>query len=113
MADPAGARGEGATRPRDTGAWGQQGSLGSSGEAMADSETGFPPRPDDSLGWDEWIGAGGPAPTIESGVRRGSDGAPGRLGMGWADALRLAGNAVVPIQVANAFVVLSNRLANQ
>ena len=73
---------------------------------------GFPPGPADSDGWREWIAAGGPAPTIESGIRRGSDGAPSGLEFA-NDRLRCLGNAVVPLQAAASVGELVRRLNGQ
>jgi DNA (cytosine-5)-methyltransferase 1 len=69
----------------------------------------WPPGPSDSDGWREWLDAGGPAPTLESELRRGSDGTP--AGLEFAnDRLRCLGNAVVPLQAAAAIGELARRL---
>ena len=62
---------------------------------------GFPPRPEDEMGWVLWRGSGGPQPA----VRRGPNGRP----EGLADALHLGGNGLVPQVAAEAFRQLLNR----
>lgn len=61
---------------------------------------GFPPRPDDTDGWADWIAEGGPEPS----VRRDADGLASRL-----DRLHTIGNGVVPLVAAAAFVRLARR----
>lgn len=73
---------------------------------------GFPPGPTDSDGWREWLDAGGPAPTLESRLRGGTDGPP--TGLEFAnDRLRCLGNAVVPLQAAAAVGELARRMNGQ
>lgn len=62
----------------------------------------FPPRPDDTDGWADYIATGGPEP----GVRRGTDGPPAWL----ADALHLGGNGLVPQCAREAWNQLTERL---
>jgi len=70
----------------------------------------WPPGPADSDGWREWLAAGGPAPTLESELRRGSDGTP--TGLEFAnDRLRCLGNSVVALQAAAAVGELARRLS--
>ena len=64
--------------------------------------TGFPPRPDDRHGWEQWITESGPQPSI----RRSTDGPP----LGLADALHLGGNGLVPQCATEAFRQLCNRI---
>lgn len=70
-------------------------------QAGTPSGRGFPPGPDDELGWVLWQESGGPQPA----VRRGPDGRPAGL----ADALHLGGNGLVPQVAAEAFKQLLNR----
>ena len=61
----------------------------------------WPPRDDDLDGWREWLGAGGPEPSL----RRRVDGNPPSL----ADPLHLAGEGLVPIVAASALAALAAR----
>jgi DNA (cytosine-5)-methyltransferase 1 len=61
----------------------------------------FPPGRNDREGWAAYVGAGGPEPAI----RRGADGSAGRN-----DRLFSAGNGVVPLAAAYAFITLADRL---
>jgi DNA (cytosine-5)-methyltransferase 1 len=61
----------------------------------------FPPPPDDIDGWERWIAASGPEPSL----RRGADGRP----VGLADALHLGGNGLVPRVAAAALRQLLER----
>lgn len=76
-------------------------SLGRGAGSVPDGHR-FPPRPDDSAGWAEWIRCGGPQPS----VCRGADGATEWL----ADALHLGGNGLVPQAAREAWRQLVNRL---
>ena len=71
--------------------------VGSAGRARPDT---FPPAPDDADGWERWISADGPNPSI----RRDADGAAYRV-----DRLRALGNSAVPQCVAAAYCELSER----
>ena len=68
----------------------------------ADGPRGWPPGPDDTDGWREWIAQGGPQPA----VRRNAHGLSNRM-----DRLRCLGNAVVPAQAELALRVLLERAA--
>jgi DNA (cytosine-5)-methyltransferase 1 len=73
-----------------------------SGAALAGTVgRGFPPPPDDTDGWRDWIAEGGPQPS----VRRGAHGRP----VGLADALHLGGNGLVPRVAAVALRQLAGR----
>lgn len=76
-----------------------------SGDERTTRQTGlpsFPPAPGDREGWQRYLEA---FPDLEPSVRRGSDGLSGRV-----DRLRALGNAVVAVQAAAAFTILSRRL---
>lgn len=61
----------------------------------------WPPHPDDHDGWERWIAAGGPEPS----VRRRADGRP----VGLAESLHLGGNGLVPRVAAEALAQLAAR----
>ena len=73
-----------------------------------DRRLGWPPRPGDEDGWRRWLAAGGPAPAVEPGIRRGAHGLSGGL-VGRVDRLRAIGNAVVPAQAEYAVRALLER----
>lgn len=53
----------------------------------------WPPGPGDLAGWEDWLAAGGPPPS----VRRGADGLPcGMARREWERQLKATGNAIVP-----------------
>lgn len=62
----------------------------------------YPPRPDDTDGWVDYIAQGGPEP----GIRRSPNGPPAWL----ADALHLGGNGLVPQCARTAWDHLTERL---
>ena len=62
----------------------------------------WPPGRDDTAGWERWLAAGGPEPSL----RRVTDGPP----VGMADALHLGGNGLVPLVAAHALAQLATRL---
>lgn len=62
----------------------------------------WPPRPDDSDGWDRWREQSGPEPSI----CRSTDGRP----VGLAESLHLGGNGLVPAVACHAFTELAMRL---
>ena len=70
--------------------------LGSADEESSRSSgrpLGWPPAPDDPVGWQRWIAEGGPQPA----VCRGADGLPAGLARSeWKARLKALGNAVVP-----------------
>ena len=71
------------------------------------AECGFPPRPDDHVGWADWIAQDGPEPS----VRRSVDESTGRMVKPdhLADRLHLLGNGLVPRCAAHAWSQLLNR----
>lgn len=88
---------------------GRDAGLGRPARGRGDEPEGdrFPPRRGDERGWERWIAAGGPEPSL----RRSADGVTGRLvkPAGIADQLHLLGNGLVPQVAAEAFAQLSRR----